>query len=45
MFEKMSKKFQQTDPYFVNDSMTKRVIQFFNSKPFGGAQNSCPFMQ
>ena len=45
MFEKMSKKFQQTDPYFVNDSTTKRVKRFFNSKPFGGAQNSFPFMQ
>ena len=29
MFDKLSKKLQQIDPYFVNDLMTKGVIRFF----------------
>ena len=35
MIVKLSKELEQTDPYYVNRLMTKRVITDINCKPFG----------
>ena len=35
MIDNLSKKLEETDPYFVIHSMTKRMITDDNCKPFG----------
>ena len=35
MIDKLSKEFEQTDPYYVNRLMTKGVTTDINCKPFG----------
>ena len=35
MIDKLSKETEQTDPYYVNRLLTKRVITDINCKPFG----------